>query len=186
MAKIPNDVLNMNRIDGIIISVTGYLYSPGKLSIKKQLSSKSYMDFQIYMAGQIADEYVRAIDTQRYAKGSHAWKPLNIHYRTWKQKHHLSTNIWEATGHMKKSIKVFRKGSFIGVGFKQNDLYPKSFAKINDIARYLEYGGRKDPNRPPSRPLWRPLLERMRKDVSVYFKRYQKELKAQGKQFLYL
>ena len=83
-------------------------------------------------------------------------------------------------------MKIFKKGNMIAVGFKQRDIYPKSFAKVNDIARYLEYGGKRDPNRPPSRPLFRPVVEYMRKNVNRYYKRYQKELKTKGKDYLYL
>lgn len=186
MASIPNEVLRMKRVDGIIITVTNYTYSPGKNSIKKKISEQSYKDFQIYMAGQLLDELIRAIDTQRYKSGSKAWKPLSLKYWTWKKRHNLSLNIWEATGHMKKSLKIFKKGNMIAVGFKQNDLYPKSFAKVNDIARYLEYGGKKNPNRPPERPLFRPIVEYMRKNVNRYYKKYQKELKDKKKDYLYL
>jgi hypothetical protein len=185
-SKVPKSVIQMKNIGGILITVTGYTYSPGKNSLRKQMSADSYKDFQIYMAEQLLGEFVRAIDTQRYKSGSKAWKPLSLKYKTWKKTHNLSLNIWEATGHMKDSLKIFKKGNMIAVGFKQTDIYPKSYAKVNQIARYLEYGGNKNPNRPPSRPLFRPIVEYCRKNVSRYYKKYQKELKASKKQFLYL
>lgn len=176
----------MGRIDGIFITVTGYTYNPGKNSIKKNMTEDEYKDFQIYMAEQILKEFRDAIDKQRYKKGPRAWKPLSISYMTWKRRHNLSLNIWEATGRMKKSLKIFKKGNMIAIGFMQRDVYPKTYAKINDIARYLEYGGNKDPNRPPARPLFRPVLENCRKNVRRYYKRYLKELKDSNKQYLYL
>ena len=176
----------MKRIDGIYISVTGYTYNPGKLSFRKSMTADQYRDFLIYMADQILSEFVSAIENQRYKSGSKAWKPLSVKYKTWKKTHNLSLNIWEATGHLKDSLKVFKKGNLIAVGFTQSDLYPKSFAKVNDIARYLEYGGNKNPNRPPSRPLFRPVLESVRKSVKRYYKKYQKEVASSKTGFLYI
>lgn len=184
MGNIPNNVIQMKRIDGIIVTVTGYTYNPGKNSLRKSLSEEQYKDFQIYMAEQLLNEFVKAIDTQRYA--SKSWKPLSLKYYTWKKRHNLSLNIWEATGHMKNSLKVFKKGNMIAVGFMQRDLYPKTFVQVNKIARYLEYGGRKNPNRPPSRPLFRPITEYMRKNVSRYYKKYQKELARSKKDYMYI
>lgn len=184
MKGVPSSVINARRVDGIIVTVTGYTYSPGKNSIKKKVSEDEYKDFQIYMAVRLRDAFVDAIDKQRYA--SKFWAPLSMKYYTWKKRHNLSLNIWEATGHMKNSIKIFKKGNFIAVGFTQRDLYPKSLVQVNKIARYLEFGGRKNPNRPPSRPLFRPITEYMRKNVSRYYKSYKKELVKSKKQFLYI
>lgn len=186
MARIPNSVLKMKRVDGLYISVTGYTYNPGKLSFRKDLTDEQYRDFLIYMADQILTEFVSAIETQRYKSGSKAWKPLSVKYKTWKMTHNLSLNIWEATGHLKDSLKVFKKGNMIAIGFTQSDLYPKSFAKVNDIARYMEYGGNKNPDRPPARPLFRPVLENIRKNIKRYYKKYLKELKDSKKDFLYI
>lgn len=176
---LPGDVLNMTNPKGIIITVTGYTYNPGTVNIKKQLNDpKTYLDFQFYMSEMLRDEFVRAIDKQRFGK---KWPPLSFPYYTYKQRKNLSLNIWEATGLLKKEIKVFKKGSYIAVGFRQKDVYPKTQAKINSIAKYVEYGTPKM----PARALFRPLTEYMRKHVSDYFKRYQKELKKQNKKYLY-
>ena len=191
MSNVPQSVINMGkngRIDGIIITVTGYTYTPGRNSIKKNMSPDEYKDFMIYMSEQLLNEFVRAIDNQRYVstRSNNAWKPLSLAYVTWKKKHKLSTNIWEATGHLKKSLKIFKKGNLIAVGFRQTDLYPKSFAKVNDIARFLEYGSRKIQDRPPARPLFRPITIYMRKNVKIYYKRYMKELSRTNKRYLYI
>ena len=184
MGNIPSSVIKMKKVRGIIITVTGYLYSPGKVSFKKNLSEKEYKDFQIYMAEMLLEEFVKAIDNQRYATKS--WPSLSIRYLTYKRRHNLSLKMWEATGYMKKSLKVFKKGDYIAVGFKQSDVYPKSLAKVNTIARYLEYGGGANNSRPPARPLFRPITIYMRKNIGRYYKKYVKELKTKKKKFLYL
>lgn len=177
---LPKEVLGMTDPAGILITVTGYTYNPGTKTIQSQLSDpKAYLDFQFYMAETLRDEFVRAIDKQRFNK---KWPPLSVSYYTWKERKNLSLHIWEATGTMKNTLKVFKKGSYIAVGFRQTDVYPKTSAKINTIAKYVEYGTPKM----PARPLFRPLTEYMRKHVSDYFKRYKKELKKQKKQYLYL
>lgn len=180
--KIPYNIRKMSRIDGIHITVTNYIYRPGITNLKKQMSNEQYKDFMIYIAAEMVAILVTAIDNQRYEK---TWKPLSISYRTWKEKHHLSLNIWEATGQMKKSIKCFKKGNYIEIGFRNKDIYPKSKAPLNLIAKFLEYGSVNVVDRPPSRPLWRPLVIYMRKNISRYYKNYQKELKRKKRDFLY-
>lgn len=168
----------------ILITPTGYMYNPGVRSIKNSLSNKQFKDFSIYIADKMADTFHDAIDTQRY-KGN-KWPPLTIRYLTWKGKKNLSLNIWEATGCLKNNIKVFKKGNYIAVGFKQSDVYPKTAAKVNTIARYMEYGTNKPKGAMPPRPLFRPITIYMRKHVSDYYKRYQNELKSKNKTYLYL
>lgn len=174
-------VRSMKKIDGILCTVTGQVWKPGYNSIRKTMSVDKYKDFQIFAAEYLRDEVIRAIDRQRY---SSKWPALSINYMKWKKRHNLSLKMWEATGKMKSEIKVFKKGDYIAVGFAQKDVYPKTNVKINKIARYLEFGGRKK-NRPPSRPLFRPLMERLRKDVSVCYKKYEKEVRKHKSGFIY-
>ena len=178
----------MKKAPGIIITPTGYMYKPGSSSLVKKLSQDEYRDFQFYMADMLCYEFERAIDSQRYKHDVSKWPPLSFKYLTWKKSHNLSLKIWEATGTLKSNLKIFRKGSFIAVGFKQADVYPKSRLKINNIARYLEYGTNNSNGkvRIPPRPLFRPITVYMRKHINDYYKKYQKELKSQNKKFLYL
>lgn len=182
MSNIPDEVKKIKNTKGILITVTGYIYNPGSLKLKKELSEDELRDFQLYMADQLCETFRSAIDTQRY-KGR-KWPPLSVAYSTWKGKKHLSLNIWEATGTLKKEIKVFKKGNFIAVGFKQKDHY-KSKVKINDVGRYMEYGTNGKHGMPP-RPLFRPVTIYMRKHVNDYYKKYKKELDKKNKKFLYL
>lgn len=183
--NIPKSVINLKNPKAILITPTGYTYNPGIKSIKSTMTAQQYQDFSIYMADMLASTFYDAIDTQRYANTKH-WPPLSISYVTWKGRHNLSLNIWEATGCLKNNIKVFKKGNYIAVGFKQSDKYPKTQAQVNTIARYMEYGTNKRVGAMPPRPLFRPITIYMRKHVSDYYKRYQKELKASGKNYLYL
>ena len=177
-----NQVKKIEKVDGILLTVTGFVYRPGKLSVKDQISEAQYRDFMLYVAAELASTVVNAIDNQRY---SNKWKPLSLNYLSYKRKHHLSLKIWEATGHMKKSIRVFKKGNYIAIGFDDRTVYPKTMLKVNLIARFLEFGSR-DNSHPPSRPLWRPLQIYIRKNIGRYYKSYQKELQKSGKQFLLL
>lgn len=182
--KVPKDVLKMDesRMDGILISVTGYHYTPGKRAFRDSMSDKQYKDFLIFLSANLVAEYVNAINNQRY---SSKWKPLSLPYYTWKQKKHLSLKIWEATGHLKRQIKMFKKVNFIAVGFMQKDVYPHTSVKVNDIARILEFGSNDDKH-PPARPLWRLLLMYVRKNISRYYKYYFSELHRLKRQYIYL
>lgn len=184
--KITRNAINMNRIDGILITVTGYSYNPGTIKLKKFLTDKQLKDFTLYMASVIGDEFVRAIDTQRYK--SSKWPPLSVRYYTWKKKHSLSLNMWEATGHLKNEIKVFKKGNFIAIGFRQKDYYPNTRLQVNKVARFVEFGtnGSNGRNGLPPRPLFRPVLIHIRKHIDDYYKKYQKELKSVSREYLYL
>lgn len=182
MVYISPQLKGMKRIEGIVVTVTGYVYSPGSIALKKSLTADSYKDFQIYMAIKLCETFQDAIEKQRYRTGSRAWKPLSITYYQWKKKNKLSLNTWEATGTLKKGLRVFKKGNKIAVGFRPNDYYPKTNVQINKVARYVEFGGA----RMPARPLFRPLTEYVRKNVDRYYKSYQKELDKSKKEFLYL
>ena len=180
--KMTNQVRNMKKVDGIYLTVTGFTYKPGKNSIKDQIPEPQYRDFMMYVAAELASTVVNAIDNQRYKS---KWKPLSLNYMSYKKRHNLSLHIWEATGHMKKSIRVFKKRNLIAMGFDDRTVYPKSYLKVNLIARFLEFGSR-DNSHPPSRPLWRPLQIYIRKNIGRYYKSYQKELANSKKQYLFL
>lgn len=179
---VDNKIKSMKRIDGIICTVTGQVWKPGYNSVRKNMTADQYKDFQIFAAEYLRDEIIRAIDSQRY---NSKWPALSINYLQWKKRHNLSLKMWEATGKMKSEIKVFKKGDYIAVGFKQKDVYPKTNVKINVIARHLEFGSRRKKNRPPSRPLFRPLMERLRKDVKVCHKKYVNSVKKCKSGFIY-
>lgn len=183
---VPRNVINMKRVDGILITVTGYSYNPGTVKLKNKLDEKQFKDFTLYMASVLGDEFVRAIDTQRYK--SNKWPPLSVKYYAWKQRKSLSLNIWEATGYLKENIKIFKKGNFIAVGFRQKDYYPNSRVQVNKVARYVEYGtnGSNGNNGMPPRPLFRPIVIHVRKHVDDYYRKYKRELSKIKKDYIYL
>ena len=184
--KVPRNVINMKNIDGILITVTGYTYNPGTVKLKHSLTEEQFKDFTLYMASVLGDEFVKAIDNQRYK--SNKWPPLSVKYYKWKRVHNLSLNIWEATGHLKKEIKIFKKGNFIAVGFRQKDYYPNTRLQVNKVARFVEYGtnGSNGRNGLPPRPLFRPVVIHIRKHVDDYYKRYKRDLAKSKKNYLYL
>jgi hypothetical protein len=180
--KITHQVRSMKKADGILLTVTGFVFRPGKLSVKYGMDDDRYTDFLLYIATELVATIVNAIDNQRY---SHKWKPLSAKYLSYKKAHHLSLKIWEATSHMKKSIRVFKQGKFVAMGFDNRTIYPKSLIKVNLVARFLEFGSR-DNHRPPSRPLWRPLQIYVRKNIYRYYKSYIKELQSRNLEYLWL
>lgn len=181
-AKITKQVRRIRKVDGILLTVTGFVFRPGQNSIKDKLTPEQYIDFLLYVATELVATVVNAIDAQRYKK---KWKPLSVKYLSYKKKHNLSLKIWEATGHLKNSIRVFKRNDYIAMGFDDRTVYPNSSLKVNLVARFLEFGSR-DNHRPPSRPLWRPLQVYIRKNISRYYKAYKTELKVRNKDFLFL
>jgi hypothetical protein len=162
----------VKKFDGIIISVTGYRWHPGNRYIRDTLTHQEFIQFQIYMANQLKKEIVRAIDTQRYKRYVRKWPPLSISYLKYKKKAGLSTNIWEATGHLRNNIQVFKRENFLVVGFKKTQMYPQTLLQFNKVAKYVEYGGVKL----PPRPLFRAITEYVRKNLDDYFKKFKKEV----------
>lgn len=162
-------MVRMRKADGIVISVTGYRWTPGSRNIHAELGNDDYVRFLVYIAELLQREFIKAIDKQRYKK---TWPPLSISYLRYKQKHNLSTNIWEATSTLKNNIKIFKRGSYIVVGFKMTDTYPNTNIKINKVARYVEYGGAK--LRP--RPLFRKITEYIRKNISRHYEKFKKDV----------
>jgi hypothetical protein len=165
-------IVKMRRVDGIIISVTNYIWTPGIQTIQDELSEKDYARFMLYLAEYMRDELVKAINTQRYATGTKKWAPLNVKYLRYKKKHNLSLNIWEATSTLKEGIQIFKRDHYIVVGFKKTDVYPNTTVKINKIAQYVEYGGKKL----PPRPLFRSITAHLRRHVDRQYKKFRKEV----------
>lgn len=124
--------------------------------------------FQSYMAR----EYVRlvklCIDDQRYKS---KWKDLTPGYLEYKRKHGLSLNIWEATGQLKNSLKLFSRGGSIIIGFDRRSHHKGSKAKLIDIAKWMEYGT----IRMPPRPLFRVVYMYMSSNVSYFWKKFLRE-----------
>jgi hypothetical protein len=167
----------IKRIDGIIISVTGYRWNPGTKTIRQELTPIEYLHFLDYMSKLLKSELVKAIESQRYAMvpGSKSvkWPPLTLNYKRYKERVGLSTNIWEATGNLKTHIRIFMRGPWIVVGFGRNDIYSKDTPiTYNRVAKYVEYGG----VHMPPRPLFRPVVEHLRRNINRYYKKFRKEV----------
>lgn len=188
--KLLRNVQEMDRVDGIYITVSQHMLKLGSKRIQKELGGLYYQDFLIFMAVTLAKEFERAIDTQRY-KGT-KWAPLSVSYLTYKQRKNLSLNIWEATGFLKNSITIFKKfNNFIAVGFQQKQYYPNSGVQVNMVARYVEYGTNRNTvngkKTMPARPLFRPIASYVSKHISRYYKAYLKEIgKLSNKRIPYL
>ena len=120
---------------------------------------------------------------QRYKR---LWKRLTKKYLKYKKAAGLSPQIWEATELLKESIgawRVYAPDAFV-IGIKSTVYYPTEDGKkvrVLDVARWMEYGtgeqaeggkGKKDFRGMPPRPLFRPLKDRLSKDLGRHYKSF--------------
>lgn len=119
-------------------------------------------EFAKYIAKVMRDEIKKAITKQRFKT---KWPPLSARYLDYKKEHHLSMNIWEATGLLKKSIVYRKRNGYYYVGVDPYKRY-KNGPKVELVAHVLEYGN----DRTPARPLFRPIF----KDISKHMGRHWK------------
>jgi hypothetical protein len=149
--------------------VQDLLWSPGvKLSKENE---ELQADFAGFIAQQYRKELVKAIDTQRFKT---KWPPLSFEYYTFKKRHHLSTNMWEATGFLKDHIVAFKKKGEWVVGPDPDAIHPESHVSLLFIARCLEYGTDKI----PARPLFRPLAAYISRHIDLYWRSFLKLRKS--------
>lgn len=120
-----------------------------------------HQEFAKYLADLMRDEFVAAIEDQRFAN---KWPPLSFNYLRYKRIHRLSLKTWEATGVLKDSIVSKKRLGYYYVGIDPNRRY-RNGARVLDIASYLEYGT----SRMPARPLFRPIFEDIRKNLDNYW-----------------
>lgn len=162
------------------------IWSPGERKIGKisVLPPKALEKLRGWFVKFIASMYVgelqEAIKDQRYA---HAWIPLSPQWLKLKEEMGWSENIWEATGHLLESISFWRtsKGWVVGVDPKakyRGKKFHGQTLSVRLVALWMEYGtgeraegGKGTPGHPgmPPRPLFRPLRERMRRDMSRWW-----------------
>jgi len=148
----------------------GAYWKPGSVLATKE--ERKYLGrFAKYMSEVMAIELQKAIDNQKYVYNSYKnWEPLSIAYYKHKEKHNLSLKIWEATSLLKNNITYWRSNNMWVVGVDRNKYYPKTLVKIHTVIRYMEYGTHKM----PARPLFRPVKDRLSKDIRMYWERFKK------------
>ena len=129
-----------------------------------------FSEFVEYMAEKMRDNIKKAIELQRYRV---KWKPLSIPYLKYKRLHHLSLKTWKATGLLYRSIAYKKHNDYYIIGINPYMRY-KNGMRVIDVARYLEYGTRKS----PARPLFRPVIFEMRKNLRLYWMTFLREKKG--------
>ncbi len=167
------------------------LFSPGKRKIGAmkrfpiEFRRALLKYFAVFMADVYAAELVKAIDSQRFKRN---WPPLSPKYLAFKEEMGWSLKIWERTSLLKDSITFWRVKtpvSGFAVGIKPGVTYTvgknKKKLEVRKVAQWMEFGtGEKAeggkgtrgwPGMPP-RPLFRPLRERLSKDISRHFSRF--------------
>lgn len=148
----------------LYINVIGMEWRPGYRLAQDDM--REYLpEFSRYMAGVMSDELVKAIDSQRY---SGRWAPLSIPYIANKKRRNLSPKIWEASGVLKDSIQAYKYRDQWVVGIPKHLTYPGTTLRIYQVAQYLEYGTSKM----PPRPLFRPIVEYLSKNIRRYWDRF--------------
>lgn len=152
----------------IKINVTDKVFRPGIRKLSDRQKALYLDDFTKFIAKEMQKELVRAIDNQRF---KYKWKPLNIAYLNYKKKHNLSLKTWEATGLLKDAIKVYKYGKVYHVGIDKRRKYKGTSVRVYDVAVALEFGTRYI----PARPLFRPIVTYMSKNISAYWNKFLKE-----------
>lgn len=138
----------------IKLNVTSSEFIPAK-NLSKGHPMSIQEEFAEFLANEIKNKIISDIDTQ---KRRSKWKPLSFSYLQEKMIKRLSTNTWEATGVLKKSISVTKVNNSYVVGIDPSLRYKDSGLSVLLVARKLEYGTAKV----PSRPLFRPTFNNYR------------------------
>lgn len=146
-------------------NVTNTEFSVGYSS--DYIQEGQHANFSRFMAKEIARLLVQAIDDQRYKS---RWKPLTPGYKDWKKSKGWSTKIWEATGTLKFSIDYDNVSDLILVGIDPYIKYDDG-TSVLQVARWMEYGTYKM----PERPLFRPILQYVRGNVKYFYNKFLKE-----------
>ena len=76
--------------------------------------------------------------------------------------------MWEATELLKDNISYWKSGSTWMVGVRRDKVYPNTTVKVHTVVRWMEYGTTKM----PARPLFRPVRDRLSKDIRMYWERF--------------
>lgn len=147
-------------------------YADWRPAIKLAEEEHQYLigQFAHYMAKKMAEEVQKAINTQRFVS---KWPPLSVKYLHYKKMHHMSLNIWEATGFLKNNITAYRSNNAYIVGVSKRVRYPPKSRKNKTepgvlawkVMFWMEFGTRKM----PARPLFRPVASQMQKNIRRYW-----------------
>lgn len=141
-------------------------YKPMDRSMKSgKITKDKQKAFAEYMAHEMRNALRAAIKNQRYKK---QWAPLSVRYLEHKREHNLSLNIWEASSYLIESITVRKYGDHYIVGFPHNKVYPGTRIRVEQVAKWMEYGT----ETMPARPLFGRIYEYMRKHVNDYYKKF--------------
>jgi len=160
----------MIRIQPVKKHEAGAIWSPG--IVMATAEERKYLSrFAKYMSDVMSMELEEAIDNQSYIYNKYQnWEPLSIAYYEHKRKNNLSLKIWEATSLLKESITYWRSDNNWVVGVPRNIYYQKTGVKVHTVVRWMEYGN----ERMPARPLFRPVRDRLSKDIRMYWERFKK------------
>lgn len=129
--------------------------------------------YQLRYAYFIANEYrerlKQAVIRQSLADG---WVSLNPAYKEHKIRTGLNPGMWVATERLIESIVVVRYGMEIQVGIDRRKVEKVSRTPLHLIAKALEYGT----DTIPARPLFRPVLLSMYRDIDNITARFLQEV----------
>lgn len=175
-------------MDLILTVEDNALWAPGKRKIKQLgrvpdgFKLRLLKMFTSYMASVYVTELVIAIDTQRYWD---VWEPLNERYLEFKKAMGWSENTWERTSLLKESItwwSVGKKGYAVGINKKAvYKLENGETLPVRLVAQWMEYGtgeqaergnGKQGHKGMPPRPLFRPLRERLSRDIHRWYSKF--------------
>jgi len=148
----------------------GAIWKPGVVMATKE--ERRYLGrFARFMADVMSMRLEEAIDRQSYIYNNYKnWEPLSIEYYKYKERKNLSLKIWEATSLLKNNITYWRSDNNWVVGVPRNIYYEDTGVRVHTVVRWMEYGTIKM----PARPLFRPVRDRLSKDIRMYWERFKK------------
>lgn len=144
-------------------------WDPGK-KILKGLDQQDKLKFHKFVADEYHGLLIKSIDSQRFKS---KWSLLNPEYLKYKITHGYSTNIWELTGELKKSMKVRKRKDIYTIGFPKNKKHSKAKMTYLSLAKIIEFGN----VRVPPRPLYRLVLVYMNANIKYFYDKYNKRPK---------
>lgn len=138
---------------------------------KKLTPEKLQLEFTQYLAVVLRERVKDSVQKQTIAGApmKRLYKPLNPEYRKskpWGTK----GKFWVKTHTLIDTLSVWREGNVVKIGWKRSVTYQDSGVSVADVAMWVENGT----DKMPARPLFKPHMAFISKNISQYFKHFVK------------
>lgn len=184
--------------ESVYVETPGSIWRPGSRIAEEEDFEPILTGFVERVAQIYRDKVKQGIFSQDVPlediDGPNEWPPLNAKYKEWKERYGLDTRMWIRSGQLVEAIKAykftFKDVWVVGIHprkrFREVNTVPlddapgggwtlgaRTDTNILMVAKVLEHGS----ERPggggiPPRPLFRPIQQRMSKNIRRYWKDY--------------